>query len=66
MINGSLLDYLKDGDGKNSKLPDQIDMSAQVGFDIISLMVGYAIWCSLIVMSILDKVDKNYTVGQSL
>ncbi|XP_039258119.2 tyrosine-protein kinase yes-like isoform X2 [Styela clava] len=30
MCNGSLLDYLKDGDGKMSKLPDQIDMAAQI------------------------------------
>ena len=30
MCNGSLLDYLKDGIGKHSKLPEQIDMAAQV------------------------------------
>jgi len=30
MCNGSLLDYLKDGIGKHSKLPEQIDMAAQI------------------------------------
>ena len=30
MRNGSLLDYLKKGDGQHSRLPEQIDMAAQV------------------------------------
>ncbi len=30
MSNGSLLDYLKDGDGRNLKLTDLVEMGAQV------------------------------------
>jgi len=35
MCHGSLLDYLKEGPGKNSKLVAQIDMAAQVSCVVI-------------------------------
>ena len=32
MSNGSLLDYLKDGDGRNLKLTELVEMGAQVNY----------------------------------
>lgn len=41
MCNGSLLDYLKEGDGRYSKFPEQIDMAAQVAH--IASLLNYII-----------------------
>lgn len=36
-ISGSLLDFLKEGDGKYLKLPQLVDMAAQVGSHLKSV-----------------------------
>ena len=35
MCNGSLLDFLKDGEGRNLKLPELVDMGSQVRSKIV-------------------------------
>lgn len=37
MIHGSLLDFLKDGDGRHLKLPQLVDMGAQVRTELLVL-----------------------------
>lgn len=34
---GSLLDFLKDGEGRGLKLPNLVDMAAQVSLDQVNL-----------------------------
>ena len=36
MVNGSLLDYLRTGEGRRTTFPDHVDIAAQVGgrFDV--------------------------------
>ena len=38
MCNGSLLDYLKDGEGRKLKLPELVDMGSQVGADKLPIL----------------------------
>jgi len=41
MCHGSLLDYLKEGPGKNSKLVGQIDMAAQASFVVVVCVIFF-------------------------
>ncbi|XP_070557162.1 tyrosine-protein kinase yes-like [Ptychodera flava] len=59
MVNGSLLDYLRDGQGQHAKLPDMIEMSAQIAAGMAYLERENFIHRDLAARNILvgDKVD---------
>uniref|UniRef100_A0A5F8GEM7 Tyrosine-protein kinase n=1 Tax=Monodelphis domestica TaxID=13616 RepID=A0A5F8GEM7_MONDO len=67
MSKGSLLDFLKEGDGKNLKLPQLVDMAVQIADDLraANILVGDNLVCKIADFGLARLIEDNeYTARQ--